>query len=167
MQFLRRILLFPRPRNLGQNLDFEIDQKLNITDYLDEEYVDLDWTESTESTMNSEAASEKSTVRPPIAMAVRRTAEAEEGSGIGQEIDDEDEQEGSSKNEAHLIYDNDDLGSGDFGKKLRVKARTEIETLADIFAKYSLARKMRDIRNNCTSKFPNFLTFSRKKIIYI
>ena len=93
---------------------------MNIADYLDEEYVDLDWTESTtiESTMNSEAVEKSaSSVRPPIAMAVRR--EAEEGSGIGQEIDDEDEQEGSSKNEAHLIYDNDDLGSGDFGKKRR------------------------------------------------
>ena len=44
-------------------------------------------------------------------------ANTEEGSGEavgGEEIDDEDDQEGSSKNEAHL---SEIAGSGDFGKK--------------------------------------------------
>ena len=70
-----------------------------LTDYLDEEYVDLDWAESTtaESTMIS-------------------AAEEQEGSGEVGEIDDEDEHEGSSKNEAHLSEID---GSGEFGKKTK------------------------------------------------
>ena len=75
-----------------------------LTDYLDEEYVDLDWAESTtaESTMISAAEEQQ-----------------QEGSGeVGeqQEIDDEDEHEGSSKNEAHLSEID---GSGEFGKKTK------------------------------------------------
>ena len=76
-----------------------------LTDYLDEEYVDLDWAESTtaESTMISAAEEQHQ----------------QEGSGeVGeqQEIDDEDEHEGSSKNEAHLSEID---GSGEFGKKTK------------------------------------------------
>ena len=41
-------------------------------------------------------------------------AEEQEGSGEVGEIDDEDEHEGSSKNEAHLSEID---GSGEFGKK--------------------------------------------------
>ena len=72
-----------------------------LTDYLDEEYVDLDWAESTtaESTMISAAEEQQ---------------QEQEGSGEVEEIDDEDEHEGSSKNEAHLSEID---GSGEFGKK--------------------------------------------------
>ena len=48
-------------------------------------------------------------------MTFAEASSAEEGSGeVGEEIDDEDEHEGSSKNEAHL---SEITGSGDFGKK--------------------------------------------------
>ena len=86
-----------------------------FTDYLDEEYVDLDWAEKTttaESTMNSAAFHSSEWPRMTSA-----EANTEEGSGEavgGEEIDDEDDQEGSSKNEAHL---SEIVGSGDFGKK--------------------------------------------------
>ena len=43
-------------------------------------------------------------------------AEEQEGSGEVGEIDDEDEHEGSSKNEAHLSEID---GSGEFGKKTK------------------------------------------------
>ena len=89
--------------------------RLFFTDYLDEEYVDLDWAEKTttaESTMNSAAFHSSEWPRMTSA-----EANTEEGSGEavgGEEIDDEDDQEGSSKNEAHL---SEIAGSGDFGKK--------------------------------------------------
>ena len=96
-------------KNKRQNPD------LFFTDYLDEEYVDLDWAEKTttaESTMNSAAFHSSEWPRMTSA-----EANTEEGSGEavgGEEIDDEDDQEGSSKNEAHL---SEIAGSGDFGKK--------------------------------------------------
>ena len=57
-------------------------------------------------------------------MTSAEASSAEEGSGeVGEEIDDEDEHEGSSKNEAHL---SEITGSGDFGKKRQKKSKTGV-----------------------------------------
>ena len=107
-QWRKKSILFPYQKKDKIRIYF-------FTDYLDEEYVDLDWAEKTttaESTMNSAAFHSSEWPRMTSA-----EANTEEGSGEavgGEEIDDEDDQEGSSKNEAHL---SEIAGSGDFGKK--------------------------------------------------
>ena len=141
----KKSILFLYQKKKGQNPD------LFFTDYLDEEYVDLDWAEKTttaESTMNSAAFHSSEWPRMTSA-----EANTEEGSGEavgGEEIDDEDDQEGSSKNEAHL---SEIAGSGDFGKKKHRKNPKKFQLFNCTFCSF---HSTLNSRKKCTKK-PNFM----------